>query len=225
MVPYYSDELVTLYLGDAREINAWTQCGGMLTDPPYGRSWKQGKVWGDRTHVDDSHEGIAGDDSTELRDWALEVMSGKLVACFGDLMLPPPEGTKQVLGYHKPADVGGHGATAGFRRDLEAIYLIGPWKSGLGGGTSVLKTAARNGAGAHGLTGRYKHPHAKPIDVMEKLVGCFPSTTVIADPFAGAGSTLVAARNKGYRSVGVEIEEQYAEIIASRLSQQSLFEF
>lgn len=223
VTPYYSDDLVTFFLGDCREILDWTACDGLLVDPPYGRGWKQGKVWGDRYHADDTHEGIAGDDNTELRDWALTQMNGKLTACFGDLMLPPPVGTKQVLVYLKPADVGGRGATAGYRRDLEAIYLIGPWPSGLGGQTSLLGTGSRNGAGAHGLAGRYKHPHAKPVDVMEKLVGCFPVGTVIADPFAGSGSSLVAARNRGYRAVGVEVDERYAERVASRLSQQTLF--
>ena len=112
-------------------------------------------------------------------------------------------------------------AAAGFRHDVEAIYLIGKWPHALGGRSSVIESGARMVGGSVGPAGRYGHPHAKPVDVMETLIQACPDG-VIVDPFAGSGSTLVAARNLGRPAIGVELEEKYCEMAARRLSQMAL---
>lgn len=215
--PYYQDDLVTLYHGDCLEIDAWLTADVLVTDPPYGRDWKQGKMKGS-----DAHAGIQGDKDTKIRDRALTLWASRGPAVvFGDLMLPPPSGTQQVLIYAKPSNAGMRGTFAGFRRDAEAIYLKG-WKSGLGGDSSILTTGARSMSNPEGLTGRYKHPHAKPVDLLETVIARCPEG-MVADPFAGSGSTLVAARNAGRSAIGVELEERYCEVIAKRLDQMALF--
>lgn len=219
--PYYSDESVTLYHGDCREITEWLAADVLVTDPPYGRSWKQGRHW-DAGHTDDRHSGIANDGDTSVRDAVLDLWNGRPSLVFGDLTLPPPAGTKQTLVYRKPPNAGTRGAMGGRRRDIEAIYMLGSWASGLGGATSILTTGSRSQGNPSSPQGRYGHPHAKPVDLMAELIGMCPPG-VIADPTAGAGSTLAAAKMIGRLVIGVELEEAYCEAAAKRLSIPDLF--
>lgn len=217
--PYYADDMVTLYHGDCRELaDLWTCADVLVTDPPYGRNWRQGNLKLSRS---DAHPGIANDESTAARDAALDAWGDRPAIVFGDLMLPPPLGTKLVAIYWKNDLMSGsRGAIAGFRRDAEAIYLLHSWPSGLGGESSVIETKTMLSS-ANGIAKRYGHPHAKPGDVLQRLIAKCPPG-VIADPFAGSGSTLVAAKALGRRAIGVELDERYCEIAARRLAQDVL---
>lgn len=55
----------------------------------------------------------------------------------------------------------------------------------------------------------------------ELVVKCPPGT--LADPFAGTGALLLAAKYNGRRAIGVEREERYCETTATRLAQGTLF--
>lgn len=220
MKPYYQDDYVTLYHGKAEEFREWLTADVLITDPPYGRGWKQGDTRSVYGWASDKHQGILNDGTTAVRDAALAAWGiEKPALAFGDLMLEPPAYTKHVLIYDKGNDAGFTGAVGGYRRNAEAIYLIGKgWGSGLGGRSAIVPTAKSAGGNLARTTG---HPHTKPSDVMEALVAYSPPGT-IADPFAGSGSTLVAAKNLGRKSIGVELEERYCEIIARRCAQDVL---
>ena len=68
------------------------------------------------------------------------------------------------------------------------------------------------------------HCTVKPLDLMKKLVDIFVPRTkgsIVLDPFAGSGTTLVAAKQAGLDYIGIEIEPAYIEIIEKRLSDAS----
>lgn len=76
-------------------------------------------------------------------------------------------------------------------------------------------------------TGREKgneHPAPMALELAEHLVklASSPGDTVL-DPFAGSGTTNLAARRLGRKSIGIELDPRFARIAARRLGQQSLF--
>jgi site-specific DNA-methyltransferase (adenine-specific) len=65
------------------------------------------------------------------------------------------------------------------------------------------------------------HPSPRRYEHVAWLVGLYGDGGVI-DPFCGTGTTLEAAKRAGYVSVGIESEERYCEITATRLQQSCL---
>lgn len=63
------------------------------------------------------------------------------------------------------------------------------------------------------------HMTGKPLQLMEKLVQITESGGVILDPFAGSGSTGVAALSLGYSFMGIEQSNDYNNIARKRLTQ------
>ncbi len=218
--PYYSDDLVTLYHGDCREVTAWLEADVLVTDPPYGIAWEQpaylavGRSRGQRTK---QHDGIRNDGDTAARDAALEAWAPRPALVFGAIEAAAPTDTRRVLVWKKPNDSGLFGSTI-WRKDWEPIYVVGSWPRMPATRSSIIPT----GAGSHRQYAQGIHPHAKPVDTLQRLMEVCPPGA-IADPFAGSGSTLVAAKQIGRRAIGVELDERYCEIAAKRLAQDTLF--
>lgn len=67
-----------------------------------------------------------------------------------------------------------------------------------------------------------KHPAPMPLELAEYLVRLSGGSRIL-DPFAGSGTTLLAARRLGREAIGIELLPEFAEIISERIAQQSLF--
>ena len=71
-----------------------------------------------------------------------------------------------------------------------------------------------------------KHPATFPSALAERLIECFTNehSRVIFDPFAGIGSTLIAAKELGKDAIGIEISPEFAEIARRHIQKVLPFE-
>ena len=67
-------------------------------------------------------------------------------------------------------------------------------------------------------SGNKLHPTQKPISILSPLIEAFcPRGGIVLDPFAGSGSTLLAARSLGRQFLGVELDPHFHDIASRRL--------
>lgn len=130
---------------------------------------------------------------------------------FGKWNVERPAATKARLIWSKGDDPGMGDLSFPWGNSDEEIYILGEGFTGKRGTNVLVHPKPPPG-------NRDAHPTPKPVSLMERLIEKCPPG-IIADPFAGSGATLIAARNLGRKAVGVELEERYCEIIARRLSQ------
>ena len=214
---YYQDDYVTLYHGSCvTEHLEWLAADTLVTDPPYGMAYTG---FGGRNYWDDAskHEAIAGDDDTAARDAALELWGDKPALVFGTWRVQRPVATRQLIIWHKHPGPPGMGALdLPWGPSHEEVYVMGTGFKGKRE-SSVITMPSYNSQ----ASSRPNHPTPKPLGLMERLIRKCPDG-VIADPFAGSGSTLLAAKNFKRKAIGVEVNEQYCEVIATRLSEETL---
>lgn len=218
MKPYYQDGLVTLYHGDCLAIDAWLAADVIVTDPPYGMDYTG---FGGRKGQPRSSQprlAVAGDSSTAIRDAALSLWEERPALVFGRWNIARPAGTRHRLVWDKRSGPGMGDLSMPWGNGDEEVYVIGSGFSGKRE-SNVIAAQTLNSQDSR----RTEHPTPKPVGLMEALIEKCPPG-VVADPFAGSGATLIAARNLGRRVIGVEIEERYCELIVSRLAQQA-FDF
>ena len=207
MTPYYEADGITIYHGDCLEIDAWLGGDVLVTDPPYGVAYVSNFSKYAPTRP------IAGDDDPQVRNLALQAWGDRPALVFGSWKVPRPTNTRHRLIWAKGDSPGMGDLKLPWGPGDEEIYVMGDGWTGTRT-TNVLSIPTIPAQAAH----RPAHPTPKPLPLMETLILKSPPGTVV-DPFAGSGSTLLAARNQGRTAIGVEIDERYCELIAGRLAQ------
>jgi DNA modification methylase len=212
MKPYYSDDLVTIYHGDAREVLADVSASLLVTDPPYGVAF-EGKA---TKHTIRKGGGYTTDDDPDIGP---NVVRAALERVERGVVFT---GNRGLHDYPKPRDIGcvycpsGAGIGPWGFVLFHPVLFYGPRPSNQLRPTSMqsFATAEHDAAG---------HPCPKPLRWMTWAISLArKANDVILEPFMGSGTTLVAAKELGHRSIGIEIEERYCEIAATRCSQEVL---
>jgi len=228
MKPYFQNELITLYHGDSFDLMSQMEDESVdlvITDPPFTERTHKGarkntsKGVQDLIHFDsftDEKLYLAFKELSRLtKGWVVSSLDYAHAFSFEDV---PPSGLRQMrigvwVKKNATPQISGDRPAQGW----EAISYL----------HRVDRKAVWNGGGHHGnyVTNIPKstgHPTPKPLSMISSFVERFTkSGDLILDPFAGGGTTLLAARNLGRRAIGVEMEEKYCELIANRLSQEA----
>jgi site-specific DNA-methyltransferase (adenine-specific) len=217
MKPYYSHNGIEIYHGDCLEVLPGLLCADMsvVTDPPYAiptivaQTRETTRNVGDLSLVEATFRLVFAE---------LGKLSNRLfVFCDG---VSYPVIFRAAYGKWSTAlliwSKGRIGMGREFRKSHELIMHC--WRENTPifadgvGRADVLE--------ADPVGEERQHPAEKPVSLIEQLLPVCGQT--ILDPFCGSGTTLIAAKNKGRRAIGIEIEERFCELSAKRLSQEVL---
>lgn len=219
MTPYYQDELVTLYNADCREVlPELSRDLVVVTDPPYGIGFSGYK----------SHKDTPGDEYVALI---------RSLSDFPRVVLQYPEECMRYLVplWGAPDEVFAWCYNSNTARQFR---LFCSW--GVTMDFELVKQPAKNQGDprvrdlvrSYDWTTDYQqvknnskekldHPCQIPVQLMQRVLG-FLGPRQVLDPFAGSGSTLLAAKRGGVKSVGIEIDPHYCEQAVEVLRQGRL---
>ena len=214
MTPYYSDDYATIYHGDCREILPYVgPVDLVLTDPPYGINADGYRAGLPNTKGLVMVSPIAGDGDTSLAEWLFSWIGDTPAVIWGSQNWPH-------LLPHK-----GRWCCWDKRCGEKADKMLGSafelaWENRKSGFNTMVRVLHGGVVNADG--GKRVHPTQKPVKLFSAILVRYEGAGTILDPFVGSGTTLVAAKNLGRKSIGIEIEERYCEIAVERLSQEVL---
>lgn len=234
--PFYRDEAVTLYCGDCLDVlPTLGPVDHVITDPAYSAHVHRSNRRGLTAHggVFSERRDLGFDSLQRWQRRAVSLYAARLTQRW-TLVFSDSEsdylwrGSLQGAGLEYVRTcfwekVGGAPQFTGDRPAVacEAITLCHPrsrkrWNGG--GKQAIYKHPIVVSRG--GPNDERVHTTQKPLSLMCEIVGDFTDEgETILDPFAGSGTTGVAAKLNGRKAILIEKKEAYCEIAAKRLAQ------
>jgi DNA modification methylase len=226
VTPYYDDGTCVIYHGDALEVLPGIESAsvhGVITDPPYvigavsaGSMGSKSGGWADMMNSSLWFSAWYREVSRILRhdgvfwsflNWrTLPVVMRAAV----DARLPITSCAVWDKEWIGP------GGPQGLRPSYELVALL--CKPDFSVPDRGVADVIPHKVGSYKEHG---HPAEKPEGLIHRLleISSLPSGSTVLDPFLGSGTTAVAAKSRGLRSIGIEAEERWCEVAAQRLSQ------
>jgi DNA modification methylase len=229
MRPYYDDGQVVIYHGDSMEILPTIERGSITavaTDPPYiigsmsaGNMASKSGGWADMMNS-----------AMWFTAWYREVdrvlhREGSFWTFCNWRSLPVV--MRAALDAQLPItsvavwdkEWIGPGGSQGLRPSYEMFVLMA--QEGFAVANRGVPDVFRHKVGSYKEFG---HPAEKPPGLLRRVLetAAVPRGAWVLDPFLGSGTTAIAARSLGLRCIGIEAEERWCELAASRLTQSTL---
>lgn len=241
MKPYYDDGTCVIYHGDCRDVLPNISGDITVTSPPYNQLGQRVGGQGSGMHkANGFFQGVRSigysDDMPELdyQEWVRGIVSQCLAVSLGLVWVNHKVRYRDGVAIHPlrfltfPVyseivwDRGGAVALncKRYAPSHEGLWAFGSphwWDDSQNVNLSVWRIGVTREYDADG------HPCPYPSELAKRpiLASCPVGGTVI-DPFAGSGTTMVAAKRLGRKAIGIELEEKYCEIAAKRLAQGAL---
>lgn len=216
MQPYYQHAGITIYHGDSREIlPALPRADLVLTDPPYGIGMAKGVGgggyggFGKMKRRPRSYEGDWDDERPDAELLRQVAAAGEVAIIWGGQYFADvlPMGRKWLV-WDKQQSMPSYSDAELAWTDLPGV---------------ALKMFRQCGAGMMAAERERYHPTQKPVALIKWCIRQAPDDCkLVLDPFMGSGTTLVAAKDLRVSAIGIEREERYCEVAATRLSQEVL---
>ncbi len=233
-----------IILGDCLEVMrgfADNQFDLVLTDPPYGitaNKWDNVvDFMGEALRVAPLVVLTAGQPYSSrlvmenLKDFRHEYIWIKSVGSnFANLKTNPMKEHEQVLVFGKLTNYNPQSEArkgSGLKR-IKSPYITNSIKGGDRTVAGKQYTDLRHPSSVQSFNNRLggdrgMHPTQKPVKLMNYLIRTYTNEgDIILDPFAGSGSTLVAAQSLNRNYIGIEINPDYVKIAEDRLKQEVL---